>query len=85
MWIISRLIKNSNALKRMPVRECDVRGLRLDRLVVPNGIPEINTVTTGPLEELADDFIYRLRMGDRPHVAEILELHDLNLRQCGRE
>ena len=26
-------------------------------------------ITTGPLEELADDFIYRLSMGDRPHVA----------------
>ena len=62
-----------------------MRSLRLDRLVVPNGIPESNTLTTGPLEELADDFIYLLRMGDRPHVAEILKLHHLNLRQCGRE
>ena len=38
-----------------------------------------------PLEELPDSLIYRLRMCDGPHVAEILKLHHLDSRQCGGE
>jgi hypothetical protein len=37
------------------------------------------------LEELSDNLIYRLRIGDRPHVAEVSKLHKLDARQSGRQ
>ena len=38
----------------------------------------------GPFEKLLDSLIYRVRMGNRAHVAKILKLHELNSRQRGR-
>ena len=40
--------------------------------------------TSYPFEKLLDDRIDRLGMSDRGHVAEIIELHNLDAWQCGR-
>jgi hypothetical protein len=39
----------------------------------------------GPFEKLLNNVVYLVRMGNRAHVAKILELHYLDLWQCGRK
>jgi hypothetical protein len=38
-----------------------------------------------PVREIAEYVVYLVRMGNRAHVAKILELHYLDLWQCGRK
>ena len=38
-----------------------------------------------PLEKLLDSLIHKMGMGNWAHVAKILELHELNLRQGSRQ
>ena len=38
-----------------------------------------------PFEKPLYNLIYRVRMGNRSHVAKILKLHELNARQRGRQ
>jgi hypothetical protein len=40
---------------------------------------------SGPFQKLSDNLIYRVRVRNRAHVTKILELHELNPRQCGRQ